>query len=319
MKKFLYCLLVLLSFQLFIIKRSFSQEHPAYCIVVHGGAGNFNSSEFDTVTYLKYYNSIKEVLLFGDSLLSIGIKAIDVVEKCAVIFENNPLFNAGKGAVVNSKGEFELDASIMDGSNLKAGAVAGVKTVKNPIKLARMVMDSTSNVMLIGEGAEEFARLKKIEIVAPEYFETPEVMKRYNSAVKDKNGTIGVVVLDKYGNLAAATSTGGMMMKKYGRVGDSPIIGAGTYADSNFAAVSCTGHGEYFIRTLCAYNIVAAMKYANMNLEEAVETAIQQISNLGGTGGLIAVDKYGNIVFKFNTKSMFRGFKKSNSYPVIEF
>lgn len=319
MKKFFYCFFVFLSSQLFVITGSFSQEKPEYCIVVHGGAGNFNSSEFDIVTYWMYYNSIKEVLLFGDSLLSIGFKAIDVVERCAVIFENNPVFNAGKGAVVNSKGEFELDASIMDGSNLKAGAVAGVKIVKNPIILARMVMDSTSHVMLIGAGAEEFARLKRIEIVAPEYFETPEVMKRYNSVVKDKNGTIGVVGLDKYGNLAAATSTGGMMMKKFGRVGDSPIIGAGTYADNHFAAVSCTGHGEYFIRTLCAYNLVAAMKYANMNIEEAAENAIQQIANLGGTGGLIAVDKYGNVVFKFNTKSMFRGFKKSNSYPVIEF
>ncbi|MEJ5268437.1 MAG: isoaspartyl peptidase/L-asparaginase [Bacteroidales bacterium] len=319
MKKIFYCFIVLLIFKFFIITESIAQDKPEYCIVVHGGAGNFNSSEFDTATYWKYYNSIKEVLLLGDSLLSNGIKAIDVVEKCAVIFENSPLFNAGKGAVINSKGEFELDASIMDGSNLKAGAVAGVKTVKNPIKLARMVMDSTAHVMLIGAGAEEFAYIKGIEIVDPEYFETPEVMKKYKSTVNDKNGTIGVVALDKYGNLAAATSTGGMMMKKYGRVGDSPIIGAGTYADSHYAAVSCTGHGEYFIRTLCAYNLVAAMKYANMNIVEAAENAILQIANLGGTGGLIAVDKYGNVVFNYNSKSMFRGYKKSNTNLVIEF
>lgn len=312
--------LLIISACLLLLFNSFDSKSQArYCLVIHGGAGDFNSKNFDAELTKSYYQFFDYLLSYGDSLLSLGFFAIDVAELCARKLEDNPLFNAGKGAVVNSKGEFELDASIMNGQNLSAGSVSGVRIVKNPVSLARLVMDSTFHVMLVGQGAEEFAIHMQVDIVDKSYFETPHILEKYKKIKESKNGTIGVVVLDMYGNLAAATSTGGMMMKKFGRVGDSPIIGAGTYADNNFAAISCTGHGEYFIRTLAAYNVIALMKYGNRTLEQATAETLLNIQELGGYGGLIAVDKFGNISITYNTKSMFRAYVKSNGEKVILF
>jgi L-asparaginase / beta-aspartyl-peptidase len=297
----------------------FSQQSMTYSLVIHGGAGNFDSSTFNESEYDEYFTILEAVIDFGDSLLASGVFAIDVVELCAIILEDSPLFNAGKGAVMNNNGDFELDASIMDGQDLNAGAVAGISIVKNPIRAARAVMEKSPHVLLSGRGAEQFAVEVGLDVVKSEYFETQRIKERYERQKKEDMGTIGVVALDIHGNLAAATSTGGMMMKKYGRIGDSPIIGAGTYADNNFAAVSCTGHGEYFIRGMAAYNVIAMIKYAGLNLDEATEKTIIMIEDLGGYGGLIAVDKNGEISMPFNTKSMFRAYIKSSGEKEILF
>lgn len=303
---------------IFFIGNSFSQDSN-HVLVVHGGAGNFDSSKFSDAENAEYYSILEHVLHFGDSLLKSGVLAIDVVEICAVLLEDFPLFNAGKGAVMNSYGNFELDASIMDGRDLNAGAVAGVTVVKNPVSAARAVMNNSPHVLLSGRGADQFANEVGLEIVAPDYFNTERIEKRYKRLKKQDMGTIGVVALDIHGNLAAATSTGGMMMKKYGRIGDSPIIGAGTYADNNYAAVSCTGHGEYFIRGMAAYNVIAMMKFADLPLDLAANKTIDMIGELGGTGGLISVDKNGEISMPFNTKSMFRAYITSKGEKEIMF
>jgi len=238
------------------------------------------------------------------------------------------LFNAGKGAVFNADGINELDASIMDGKNLNAGAVAGVTTIKNPINAARLVMEKSGHVMLIKEGAEKFARENGIEMVDPSWFFSQnrwdalqEAKKREQQKLEDntkKGGTVGCVALDKQGNLAAGTSTGGMTNKKYGRVGDSPIIGAGTYANNESCAVSATGHGEFFIRNVVAYDISARMLYHNEKVEQAATDIINNKLKLqGGNGGVIALDKNGNIAMPFNTTGMFRGFYKSGGKPEI--
>ncbi|PLW92029.1 MAG: beta-aspartyl-peptidase [Marinilabiliales bacterium] len=306
---------VLLFLTLFI-----QAQDKKYAVVVHGGAGNFNSADFPEEVRNDYNTFFNNLMLYADSLASSGAFAIDIVEAVIVKMEDNPMFNSGKGAVLNAEGKAELDASIMDGRDLNAGAVAGVTEIKNPIKAARMVMDSSAHVMLSGEGANTFARQQGMEMVDNKYFLTQKMIDRYKEYMHDKHGTVGCVVLDIYGNLAAGTSTGGMMMKKWGRIGDSPVIGAGTYADNRYAAVSCTGHGEYFIRNAVAYDVIARMKYAGQSLEEAVneiimEVLVQQDAN----GGLISVDKNGNIVCKMNTTGMFRAWVTENHEIVIEF
>jgi beta-aspartyl-peptidase (threonine type) len=239
--------------------------------------------------------------------------------------EDSPLFNAGKGAVLTEKGEAELDASIMDGATLMAGAVAGVKHVKNPIMLARLIMEKSPHVMMIGEGAEEFGKENGIEMVDPGYFITKERWEQYQKMLKrqeekkkaEKHGTVGAVALDKNGNLAAGTSTGGMMMKKFGRVGDSPIIGAGTYANNNTCAVSSTGYGEYFIRLGVAKDISAMMEYKNYSLKKAADEVLAKVGKLGGDGGVIAIDKDGNTAMPFNTDGMYRGYYLNGGNPAI--
>jgi L-asparaginase / beta-aspartyl-peptidase len=295
------------------------QDSPRYVLVIHGGAGNFNSASFSSERYKEYEKTLEFVLLTGDSLLKNGAKAVDVVAACIMIMEDSPLFNAGKGAVLNEEGNNELDASIMDGLTMRAGAVAGVARIKNPVSAAKKVMDDGTHVLLSGYGAEVFAEKNGIEIVDPSYFFDPGVYDKYMQIKQQGKGTVGAVVLDTYGNLAAGTSTGGMMMKKYGRIGDSPIIGAGTYADNNCCAVSCTGHGEFFIRFVAAYDVCALMKYGGKSLEDAASAVISKIGDAGGTGGLIAVDKYGNIAMPFNTTSMFRAFIQSDGSKYIEF
>lgn len=303
---------------IFIASLSVYCQQKEYVLVIHGGAGNFRSADFTSEQYSAYYKTLNQVLHLGDSLLKQGALAIDVVTACIIVLEDSPLFNAGKGAVLNEEGNFELDASIMDGKTLSAGAVCGVGRIKNPITAARAVMNDGKHVMLAGKGAEDFAQSKNITTVEPSYFYDKAIHERYLNLKKDK-GTVGAVVLDIYGNLAAGTSTGGMMMKRVGRIGDSPIIGAGTYADNNWCAVSCTGHGEFFIRFVAAYDVVALMKYKGMSIQEASVEVIHKIGAAGGTGGLIAVDKNGNIAMPFNTASMFRGYINAKGEKNIQF
>lgn len=280
-----------------------------YGIVIHGGAGAIKNLPEEREN--EYISKLSEALNAGYKILENNGSALDAVTEAIVILEDSPLFNAGKGAVLTENGIAELDASIMDGKTLKAGAVAGVHHVKNPIKLARLIMEKSPHVMMIGKGAEEFGKLFNIELVDSTYFITKERWEQYLK-IKDtleKHGTVGAIALDKNGNLAAGTSTGGIMMKKFGRVGDSPIIGAGTYANNNTCAVSCTGQGEYFIRLGIAKDISSLIEYKNLPLANAAEEVImKKLTEMGGTGGAIALDKYGNIAMPFNTEGMFRGY-----------
>lgn len=277
-----------------------------YAIVVHGGAGNISPTTLKNQKM--YIDALDSALNIGASILKKGGSSIDAVEQVIRYFEDNPLFNAGKGAVLNHLGKAELDASIMDGKTGLAGAVAGVTDIKNPITAARRVMEKTSHVMLIGKGASNFAKSQQLELVPNQYFIIPENKERFEKAkAADKHGTVGCVALDMSGNLAAGTSTGGMMLKKYGRVGDTPIIGAGTYANNKTLAISCTGHGEYFIRNSVAFHTHALMLYKEFSLMQSLHYVVDSIlTPQGGTGGLIAIDRYGNCAWYFNTLGMFR-------------
>jgi beta-aspartyl-peptidase (threonine type) len=295
-------------------------KNKGYVIVLHGGAGDINLTNTPPDKQAALKLALNEALMAGKKVLSKGGTSLDAVVAAIKILEDSPLFNAGKGAVLNAEGKAEMDASIMDGKTLKAGAVAEVTIIKNPITAARAVMDHSEHVMLAGKGAEQFAREQHLEIVDPAYFITPERFKSYlrmkalaDSAekVKEKFGTVGAVALDLDGNLAAATSTGGMMMKKFGRVGDSPIIGAGTYANNEACAVSSTGHGEFFIRYVVAYDIAAMMLYKDWSLTKASDYVInQKLKAVGGEGGVICLDRQGNIATPFNTPGMFRAWLK---------
>jgi beta-aspartyl-peptidase (threonine type) len=296
-----------------------------YAVVIHGGAGVISKEKMSDETCSNYKAKLNEALQVGDSLLKEGAKCTHVVTEVIKVMENSPLFNAGKGAVFTNNGKNELDASIMEGKSLNAGAVAGVKDIKNPILAAREVMNNSEHVFLSGEGASEFAKKQGLEIVPNSYFFTKH---KYNSLQKllkrerkrekkDNMGTVGCAVLDKYGNLCAGTSTGGMTNKMYGRIGDSPVIGAGTYANNKTCAISCTGHGEYYIRLGFARDISALMEYKRLTVEEACREEIKKLSGLNGTGGVIALDKKGNIAMEFNTNGMFRGYLKSTGEKEI--
>lgn len=302
-----------------------AQQTSNYTIVIHGGAGTILKKNITPEKEAAIKAKLNYALHVGDSILKNGGTCLDAVEMVIHVMENSPLFNAGKGAVFTHDGHNELDASIMSGSDLNAGAVAGVRDIRNPISAARKVMEESAHVMLSGQGASLFAKEQGLDIVDPSYFYT---QKRWESLKKlqnkkrkptqnDKHGTVGCVVLDSYGNLAAGTSTGGMTNKKYGRIGDSPIIGAGTYANNQTCAVSCTGHGEYYIRLAFARDISAQMEYLNKTVTEACESEIQKLTDLKGTGGVIAVDKSGNIAMEFNTDGMYRGYIKSNDESYI--
>jgi len=292
-----------------------------YVLVIHGGAGQILKEKISPEREKQYILKLSEALTSGAEILKNGGTSLNAVEKAINILEDSPLFNAGKGAVFTEKGENEMDASIMDGKTLKAGAVAGVKTIKNPISAARKVMTESKHVLLGGEGAENFAAEAGLEIVEPAYFYTQSRWDSFQKAKQklqnkeeiDKHGTVGAVALDKQGNLAAGTSTGGMTMKMFGRIGDTPIIGAGTYANNNTCAVSGTGHGEYFIINVVAYDISALMEYKKMSLDEAANFVInKKLKSQKGSGGVIALDKDGNISMPFNTEGMFRGYINSN-------
>ena len=292
-----------------------------FAIAIHGGAGTLPRAEMSSDAEGKYRAGLKEALDAGFELLQRGGSSLDAVTRAVVLLEDNPLFNAGKGAVFTLEGRNELDASIMDGSTLKAGAVAGVTRIRNPVALARAVMEKSEHVMLAGAGAEEFASAAGFSFVPQSYFHTPERWRQLErirggeaglSALTISHiGTVGAVALDDRGRLAAATSTGGMTGKRYQRIGDSPIIGAGTYADDRSCAVSATGHGEVFIRAVVAHDICARMRFGGRSLKEAVrEVVLVELPPLGGEGGVIAVDARGNIAIEFNSEGMFRASRK---------
>ena len=301
-----------------------SAEKRDYVIVVHGGAGALSSLDGQPEQKTAYYAALDSALMMGDMVMSKGGTSIDAVVAVIQYLENNPLFNAGVGATCTAEGTFELDASIMDGRDLSAGAVAGVKHIKNPIKAALCVKNNSPHVFLSGEGADMFAREQGLEMVEDNmYFATPKTLQWIETLKQEsgKNGTVGCVALDKEGNLAAGTSTGGMFKKMWGRIGDSPVIGAGTYADNNSCAVSCTGHGEYFIRHAVAFNLCARVKYLREDVESAANYIIhKELNPDAGNGGLIAVDKDGNIAMPFNSGGMFRGYlyKEKDASEIVK-
>jgi beta-aspartyl-peptidase (threonine type) len=290
-------------------------EPMKFGMVIHGGAGTIQRSEMTAENEAAHRAGLEQSLKAGYSVLERGGTSLDAVEAAIQVLEDNPFFNAGKGAVFTQEGTNELDSAIMDGKTLKAGAVASLKHIRNPISLARLVMEKSPHVMLDGDGAEAFAKKMGVTLVDQKYFYTDERWRELQKkkttpgpvSDKDRHGTVGAVALDKTGNLAAGTSTGGTTNKQVGRVGDSPIIGAGTYANNQTCAVSCTGDGEYFMRSLVAYDVSAMMEYRGMPLKEAAQIAIDKVGKLGGTGGLIAIDKEGNFAMPFNTSGMYRG------------
>ncbi len=332
----------------FTLNKTFCQSTSLkenHVLVIHGGAGTIVKGTVSPEVEKAYTESLNRALDIGNAILGKGGSALDAVEAVVRNLEDNPLFNAGKGAVFTNEGKNELDASIMDGKTLAAGSVAGVTTIKNPISAARTVMEKSPHVMMVGAGAEQFAGEMGLEVVDPSYFHTESRWKGLQRARKDdslkiktshadtikktdnrfselydspfglmgKYGTVGAVALDQHGNLAAATSTGGMTNKKFGRVGDSPIIGAGTYANNATAALSATGWGEYYIRLVLAKTVSDMMEFGHKTLTEAAdEMVMKRLLALGGDGGLIAVDKNGNIAMSFCTPGMYRGYIKSS-------
>ena len=319
---------------------SAAQKEIPFAIVIHGGAGTIKKEFITDEKEKEISNKLQEALDAGYAVLNNGGASLDAVQAAINVMENSPLFNAGKGAVFNSDGKNEMDASIMDGKTLNAGAVAGVQNIKNPVNVARLVMDSIKHVMLSGKGAESFAKKHDIQFEEDSYFYTE---RRWNSLMKlkEKNGekipvknaqnlstnyvddhkygTVGAVAIDKNGNIAAATSTGGMTNKKFNRIGDSPIIGAGTYANNKTCGISSTGTGEYFIRTLAAHETSNLVQYKNFSLKDALhEVIFNEIEPLGGDGGMIGLDKNGNVAWDFNTAGMYRGYKKSTGENVVK-
>ena len=295
-------------------------------IVIHGGAGTIRRQDMDPGAEAAYRARLEEALQAGHRVLMNGGSSLDAVVEAVTVLEASPLFNAGVGAVLTSTGVAELDASLMEGRTWQAGAVAGVRRIRHPIRLARMVMERSGHVLLAGEGAEEFARSQGVELVPNETLQTPQrreqlrrVQDRADTESKGPYGTVGAVALDRNGDLAAATSTGGMMNKRFGRIGDSPIIGAGTYADNETCAVSATGHGEYFIRGVLAYSVSASMRYGGLPLAEAAAAVIHgKLTAMGGAGGLIAMDRMGRIAMPFNTEGMYRGYIDGAGKMVVE-
>jgi beta-aspartyl-peptidase (threonine type) len=303
---------------------------PKTALAIHGGAGTLERSAMTPEKEAAYTEALRAALRAGDDVLCSGGDALTAVEQAVRSLEDCPLFNAGRGAVFTHSITHELDASIMDGKTLAAGAVAGVSGIANPVQLARAVMDKSNHVLLAGKGALEFAALNGFEIKPEEYFFSEF---RYNQLMQviheegtfldhsvsgdpneKKFGTVGAVALDVHGNLAAATSTGGMTNKRFGRIGDTPLIGAGTYANNATCAVSCTGHGEYFIRSVVAYDVSCLMEYGGLSLEEAcIRVVNSKLVARGGEGGLIAVDRFGNICLPFNSTGMYRAWKTSHS------
>lgn len=307
------------------------RKQERYVLVIHGGAGTITKANLTAEKEKAYRDALTAALKVGFETIQSGKSSLDAVETTIRVLEDSPLFNAGKGAVFTHDGRNEMDASIMDGRTLKAGAVAGITTIKNPISAAKAVMEKSSHVMMVGHGAEKFAKIAGLEIVDPAYFFTKERWNGLQNAIKqdslkavldhgskktmipgfnhndNKFGTVGAVALDKAGNLAAGTSTGGMTNKNYGRVGDSPIIGAGTYANNQTAGISCTGWGEYFIRNVVAYDVSAMIEYKHMSVADAAKSVLEKVNRMGGDGGLIALDKDGHVAMPFNTAGMYRG------------
>ncbi len=303
-----------------------------FTIVIHGGAGTILKSDMTPELEQAYFTGLKEALQAGYAVIEEGGSAINAIKAAIVILEDNILFNAARGSVFTKKGVQEMDAAIMDGKTLDAGSVTGVRNVRNPIELAAEVMRNSNHVFLSGKGAGDFAIKQGIKLEPDEYFfsqfrydqwkairdsdtySLDHTHQELEELMKDKKfGTVGAVACDQDGNIAAATSTGGMTNKKYGRIGDSPVIGAGTYANNNTCGISCTGHGEMFIRAVAAHDVSCLMEYKNYTLQEACDEVVnKKLVGLKGEGGMIAVDKDGNPVMMFNSAGMYRGYKSSD-------
>lgn len=307
---------------------------PKFTLLIHGGAGNISAKRMTPEQQADYRAVLERALGNGSKILAAGGAALDAVESAVRVLEDSPLFNAGRGAVFTAAGTQEMDACMMDGATRDAGAVSCVSTIRNPITAARAVLHHSPHVLLVGEGAEAFAKEQGVVLADTDYFfdqhrwdqlqalrgsEKLQLDFAEDKPEPDKYGTVGAVACDMHGNLAAATSTGGLTNKRAGRVGDTPMIGAGCYAENESCAVSCTGQGEFFMRGLIAADVALRMKYQSAALEEAAKAAIgETLKKLGGTGGLIAVDAKGNFAMPFNTTGMFRGVAKSGQSVVIE-
>ena len=297
-----------------------SEPEPyEYALVLHGGAGNMNFERFPEEAQNRYKSALDSALQLGLDVLKEGGASIDAVETVIRFMEDNPMFNAGKGAVFTHEGKNELDASIMTGQDLNAGAVAGVTDIRHPISAARAVMEKSEHVMMAGHGASVFAREVGLEIVDPSYFFTQSRYDALQRAIaREEHGTVGCVALDQAGNLCAGTSTGGMTNKKYGRIGDSPIIGAGTYANNATCGVSGTGHGEYFIRWTVAHQISVLMEYKGYSVEQAADEVINKtLVEVGGEGGVICLDRFGRPAMVTNTNGMFRAYGNSEGEHLV--
>src|SRR5437870_2817316 len=311
-------------------------QNEKFGLVIHGGAGTIERSNMTPEKEHEYRAGLERALTAGYDVLKNGGSSLDATEAAVRVLEDDPHFNAGKGSVFTSAGTNEMDAAIMDGKTLAAGAVACLKHIKNPIALARLVMERSGHVMMDGEGAEGFAGENGMELVDQKYFFTQkrwDALQKIKAAEKkrtgaagkafvitdqDRHGTVGAVALDKNGNLAAATSTGGTTNKRPGRVGDTPVIGAGTYANNATCAVSATGDGEYFIRATVGHDVSALMEYRRMSLKEAAQAVLDKVAKLGGSGGLIAIDRQGNVALPFNTTGMYRGYVDRDGKFVVE-
>ena len=317
-----------LTFAVSMLAADAQEAAPRFALAIHGGAGTIAPEQMTPEVEKQYREKLSEALALGHQVLDKGGSSLDACEAVVRLLEDSPLFNAGKGSVFTAEGTNEMDAAIMDGSTRRAGAVAGVKHVKNPITLARMVMERSPHVMLTGDGAEAFAKQNGLELVSPDYFYTERRWRELEKARaheqerggsqtgQREHGTVGAVALDRQGHLAAATSTGGMTNKRFGRVGDSPIIGAGTYA-SRSCAVSATGHGEYFIRAVVGHDVAARLEYQHLSLAQAATAVLDEVASLGGTGGFIVLDQNGDVAMPFNTQGMYRGYVKSDGRAVI--
>jgi beta-aspartyl-peptidase (threonine type) len=330
MPSIIYALLIfLLSYNVMADPKS----STPIAMVIHGGAGTILKSNIDAATEQAYRDKMAESIRRGYAILEKGGSSVDAVIAAITVMEDSPLFNAGKGAVFSHDGKNELDASIMEGRELNAGSVAAVTRVKNPIQLAARVMTDSPHVMLVGEGAEQFATEQDIPLVDSKYFHTERRWNQLQNLLKEESNstglsedkfddfevrdhkfsTVGAVALDRNGNISAGTSTGGMTNKQYGRVGDSPIVGAGTYADNRNCGISATGHGEYFIRAAVAHDVCARVEYKGITLQQAADEVIQQkLVKMGGSGGVIGLDPAGNPVMSFNTEGMYRAAMDTN-------
>ena len=293
-------------------------------LVIHGGAGWISRESVTDSMEKAYIKTLEEALIKGQNIIKSGGASLDAVQSAIEHLEDSPLFNAGKGAAFTYDETHEMDSAIMDGATGDAGAVTGITTIKNPIQVARAVLDHSVHVFLSGGGAEEFAREQGLEQVDPSYFFTQKNYDRLKEVKvsmtvpnQEKLGTVGAVALDTKGNLAAGTSTGGMTNKRYGRIGDVPVIGAGTYAENGICGISATGHGEYFIRNVVAHDIAARIKYAGQTLENAAKEVIATLKGKGGLGGVIGLDSKGNVVIPFNTPGMFRGYISLAGDPIV--
>jgi L-asparaginase / beta-aspartyl-peptidase len=317
--------LLLTLMTVLMMSSTHAAEDAPIRLVIHGGAGTIERARLTPETQAEYSEALAQSLAAGYAVLAAGGSSVDAVIAAIVEMEDSPLFNAGKGAVFSNAGRNELDASIMEGAAREAGAVASVTTVRNPIRAARAVMTASPHVMLMGDGAEAFAREQGLEIVDPSYFRTEARWRQLQKAISEervlrdhdagpastdvehKRGTVGAVALDRHGNIAAGTSTGGLTNKRWGRVGDSPVIGAGTYADNRSVAVSATGTGEMFIRTAAAYSVAARVMLQGKPLAQAADETLAEVAAIDGDGGLIVVDRHGNYAMRFNTAGMYRG------------